>query len=74
VNPLISNDTIIMLSRLLLLLISILFISSCKSTIEEKPEPPSDWFYAQRAYPYGEVNPQNLIAAIKHKKEMSNSQ
>lgn len=63
-----------MLSRLLLLLISILFISSCKSTIEEKPEPPSDWFYAQRAYPYGEVNPKNLIAAIKHKKEMSNSQ
>ncbi len=53
-----------------LVLLFIFFLSSCNQKEEVvSKEPPSDWFFQQRAYPYGDIDNKTYLKALASKKE-----
>ncbi len=54
---------------LALILSSLLFITCDKQQVIPNDEPPSDWFFKQRAYPYADINTKAYLNALNNKKQ-----
>ena len=52
-------------------IICTLFLTACESNkeVDVEKEPPSDWFFKQRAFPYGDIDTKAYLKAIADKKE-----
>ena len=59
------NKTLLLLA---LLVITTLF-SSCINEEQIKSEPPTDWFFKQRAFPYDDIDTKTYLKSLNQKKE-----
>lgn len=55
--------------QILLVIFMSLLLGSCNEKSEIQKEPPSDWFFKQRAYPYKDINTKAYLNSLKQKNE-----
>lgn len=55
---------------LLICLLCMLFLFACDTKNEKlSKDPPTDWFFKQRAFPYGDINTKTYLQALETKKQ-----
>jgi len=77
INPIFMFRQVTLLTSLTIVLIAVSLVFLPEKSESETQKIPNEWFYRQRAFPFGEINQQAYNSALKQAKEMreiSNSQ